>query len=304
MHGLATYCDGAAHDMNERLQTVLPKVLYKYCDGRGVDILRNLRLRVTQFDRFNDPFEITPRMRQDFPIEEARAALTNPQNLRDLYEHGVREGSITYSFEEYKALTIAVREPFAAKIVEDYPADAKQFREEHMPTIGREFGLICLSAVPNDILMWAHYTDGHRGLVVGFDTNNEFFRFPPVHEVNYSSERVLLGHWFDLRDALRRAEMVRSLIRTKSQHWRYELEWRQLRELAKCIPQEDSQVCRPTRTNYYVPIAASAVAEVIVGCRCKDGEIASLLNAPELAHVKRHRACIHDTDFALNVIDD
>jgi Protein of unknown function (DUF2971). len=174
---------------------VLPKVLYKYCDGRGIDILRNLRLRVTPFVRFNDPFEITPRMRQDFPIQEARAALTNPQNLRDLYESGVRIGLLNCSFEEYKAFTIASRDDLAAKIVEDYPTDAKQFREEHMPTMSREFGLICLSAVPNNILMWAHYTDGHRGLVVGFDTSNEFFRVPPIHEVNYSSERVLLGHW-------------------------------------------------------------------------------------------------------------
>ncbi len=39
-----------------------------------------------------------------------------------------------------------------------------------------------------------------------------------------------------------------------------------------------------------MPIAASAVAEVVVGCTCKDGDIASLLNAPELAHVKRRRA--------------
>ena len=132
-------------------------------------------------------------------------------------------------------------------------------------------------------------------------SSSDFLLF---HEVNYSSERVLLGHWFDLRDAPRRAEMITSLIRTKSQQWCYEQEWRQLRMLAECTPQEDSQVCRPARTNYYLPIAASAVAEVIIGCRCKDGDIARLLNAPELAHVKRHRACIHDTDFALNIADD
>ena len=132
---------------------MLPKVLYKYCDGRGVDILRNLRLRVTPIERFNDPFELAPRMRQDFPIEEARAALTNPQNLRDLYEHGVRTGLITCSFEKYKALTIAVQDDLAAKNVENYPAAAKRFREEYWPTMSREFGLICLSAVPNDILM-------------------------------------------------------------------------------------------------------------------------------------------------------
>jgi hypothetical protein len=38
---------------------ITPPILYKYCDLRGLDILANLRLKVTPF---NDPSELAPRM--------------------------------------------------------------------------------------------------------------------------------------------------------------------------------------------------------------------------------------------------
>ena len=64
----------------------VPPILYKYCDVRGIDILQSHRLKVTPFDEFNDPFEIAPRMRPDFPFEDAKAAVTDPEFMRKLYE--------------------------------------------------------------------------------------------------------------------------------------------------------------------------------------------------------------------------
>jgi hypothetical protein len=64
----------------------LPNRLYKYCDVRGIDILKSHRLKVTPFDEFNDPFEIAPRMRPDFSLEDAKAAAADPEMIRRLYE--------------------------------------------------------------------------------------------------------------------------------------------------------------------------------------------------------------------------
>jgi hypothetical protein len=41
---------------------ITPRILYKYYDLRGLDIPANLRLNVTPFNEFNDPFELAPRM--------------------------------------------------------------------------------------------------------------------------------------------------------------------------------------------------------------------------------------------------
>ena len=37
--------------------------------------------------------------------------------------------------------------------------------------VGPEWGIYCLSAVPDHILMWAHYADGHRGFCLQFLNN-------------------------------------------------------------------------------------------------------------------------------------
>ena len=51
-------------------------MLYKYCDIRGVDILRNKRLKAGKIQDLNDPFELA------FGIDEETAILklTEEQN--------------------------------------------------------------------------------------------------------------------------------------------------------------------------------------------------------------------------------
>src|SRR5262249_33519683 len=153
-------------------------------------ILLHRRLKVTPFNEFNDPFELAPRMRPDFPERDARLMLSDAEFQSKLYEISVLKGDFTGSFDEFCDVLLAVEGPLAAKAVEDYPRDAAEFRLTHQSTISREFGLICLSEVPDDILMWSHYTEGHSGLVIGFNTTDEFFAHPPVHKVEYKKERV------------------------------------------------------------------------------------------------------------------
>jgi hypothetical protein len=137
---------------------------------------------------------------------------------------------------------------------------------------------------------------GHTGFVIGFDTTNEFFASPPVLKVDYQEERVLMGHYGDLRDPPK-AEIVNSLIRRKSPHWLYEKEWRQLHILADCGHQPDPQ--QSDRLLHYKIIPPGAVREVITGSRCEGTEIEALLGHAEFAHVKRRRSRIHDSDFKL-----
>jgi hypothetical protein len=87
----------------------LPKVLYKYCNRWGIDILQNRRLKVTPFNEFNDPFELAPRMRQDFNFEDARAAINDLDFQRALYARSVGLGQFAGSFEAFTEMIAVVK---------------------------------------------------------------------------------------------------------------------------------------------------------------------------------------------------
>jgi hypothetical protein len=277
-----------------------PRTFYKYCDSRGIDILQSRRLKVTPFDEFNDPFEIAPRMRPDFPFEDAKAAVTDPEMIRSLYET-TKLLPPFQDFEQFSALINSRADEMAAQNVANYTRDAAQFRETHMSMISPEFGLICLSARFDDILMWAHYTRGHSGFVVGFRSSHDFFTGgPATYEIEYGNERILMGHYCDHRD--RDREVIKELICRKSSHWSYEHEWRQLRRLAECHEVADGN--RPGKSLYYAPISPEAISEVIIGCRCDATALKGILGTPAFAHVRRVRARVHETDFALSFDDE
>ena len=87
-------------------------------------------------------------------------------------------------------------------------------------------GIYCLSTIKDDILMWSHYSDSHKGLCLEFDTTKEIILFGQALKVNYSEEypsidviNIALGKDYEYRKA----------VLTKSKHWEYEQEWRILK---------------------------------------------------------------------------
>lgn len=276
----------------------MPPILYKYCDNRGIDILRNQRLKVTTFDQFNDPFELLPRMRPEFSRDDAHGVVRDPELRHRMYEQALAERSFTGTRELFEQMLDTFQEPLAEQIAADYPRDAAQFRDTHQATIAKEFGLICLAAARDSLLMWSHYTKGHSGLVIGFHTANAFFTDgPPIHEVVYADERVLMGHYGDQADRGRIGQQVADLIKRKSTCWSYENEWRQAHMLAGCIAEPDP--LREKRLLYFRPISQTAVAEVVVGCRADRASILNVLGQPGFEHVTAFRAKLHESEFKL-----
>lgn len=73
----------------------------------------------------------------------------------------------------------------------------------------------------DDILMWSHYTDGHKGLCLEFDPTKEITLFGQALKVRYSYDYpsvniINIGE----------PEEFRKALLTKSKHWEYEQEWR------------------------------------------------------------------------------
>jgi hypothetical protein len=178
---------------------------------------------MTPPNQFNDPFELAPRMEERLSPEKALDALGEPRVLTVTYRQMVASGQFVGSFEDFSHAIQEHSDLLAGGLIEGYPDSAAEFRRTHVHTISTEFGLLCLSEPSNDILMWSHYTGNHTGLVIGFKTSHAFFANPPLLDVIYKEDRVLMGQSVG-RDDPERARQVNALIRRKSPHWQYERE--------------------------------------------------------------------------------
>lgn len=69
--------------------------------------------------------------------------------------------------------------------------------------------------------MWSHYAQNHTGICIGFNT--EVSPFNSVKKVTYSETRPKVE--FNSTPET----LIEQILLTKSQHWKYEREWRVLK---------------------------------------------------------------------------
>jgi hypothetical protein len=278
-----------------------PDYVYKYCDTRGTDILLKLRLKITPPNRFNDPFELAPRMKASVARREALKLIKNKQSQRAIFEKMTANGQFTGNFKEFRKVTRSHREKMVQAVQARYPDVAADLRRDFIDPVSSEYGLLCLSAVSDNILMWSHYSRSHTGIVVGLDGRHALLSSnePELVPVEYREERVKMGY-HAARRSRELQEQINSLIRRKSPQWSYEREWRQLRFLRQCKKEEDASSLG--RVNYFFLIEPQLIRQVIIGCRAPKTlirEITKIKTLSHFAHVQFLHACMHKTDFAL-----
>lgn len=82
-------------------------------------------------------------------------------------------------------------------------------------------GVLALTEVRDNILMWSHYSDGHRGICIEFEVSDQTLVLGKAERVTYSGDLPKFTIELpSLGDAWRTAAL------TKSLHWEYEHEWR------------------------------------------------------------------------------
>ncbi len=130
---------------------------------------------------------------------------------------------------------------------------AKSFHEKINETT---VSVCCFSRDQNNILMWSHYADGHKGLCLEFDTSEDTDFFRPVgryRSVKYSNKCKADNY---LRDT---AGTLHNMICTKSKYWKYENEVRIMR------------LNKPKGLQEY---NKRTLKSVTFGCRTTDSDIA------------------------------
>ena len=264
--------------------------IYKYCGYGGIDILKNLRLKVTPPNAFNDLFEFTPTAVGAAPVKWAEAC-DIIENAAEIRKRLAAKGKpFVGSDEEFcDMIRQRVKEPIFAST--DVVAEMCR---DLIDVISKTAGIICFSKRRNNLLMWSHYANGHKGFVVGFDIPPEL----TPESVQYQTRRL---PWNFLPESNNFAigSEIKNLILRKSIHWRYEKEVRVLWALKGLIQEVDDQ----GRTCYFTKIPAKMITEVIFGYRCDrepqlELSLRSWINQNRL-NVELNRAVPSDSRFAL-----
>ena len=228
-------------------------IVYKYLHPDRIDVLEKCLIRFTQPAALNDPFETLP----DFTA----------------YRESIRESITERRLPEHK------------NVLDQFGVNDAMIADGALANIGvllsRHFGILSLSRCREQILMWSHYADSHRGFVIGFDSEDPFFSASTgtaiggLKEVRYSDSRALLPS--DGLKSLNAGELNvwnDNIFFTKSIEWKYEQEMRIL--------------AQPTLADVRIPLETgidiclyrfqpAAVREIIAGAKCSENMLMTLL---------------------------
>jgi hypothetical protein len=153
-----------------------------------------------------------------------------------------------------------------------------------------ELGLLSFSAINDDILMWSHYADGHKGFCLQFDkTGLESWKYS--QSVDYD-DKYLTFREFNNAFPEDNEKMVHILLLRKSKHWKYEYEWR---IIAK--PDDDNS------GNRYYKFPEELLTGVIFGCQMPNDKkkiIKDFLKSRK-SHIQFYEAKKKENEFALEI---
>ena len=194
------------------MESHLPLRLYKYqaYNIQNLDNLKNKCLWFSKPSGFNDPFDCSiPYLLGEKSSTEWDILYEQVKKIWMDAKDQQNKELLANLFENEKP-----SEDFKKSYILGYHLGWRKLVEDNFS----QKGIACFSEKWDDILMWSHYADGHRGFCLEFDTG--FVPFSMAKQVHYSDLLPLLP----LEDG--NADLIESLATTKSNNWCYEKEWR------------------------------------------------------------------------------
>jgi Protein of unknown function (DUF2971) len=279
-------------------------MLYKYLRPERVDVLRKLEIRFTQPDALNDPFELRPRFESLISEVEALAICSAtpidfdpilrqaysmlPEQQRSLL--GYEDAAASFkSFMETDQGRSAVSAGLLWFLRFNRQA-AAPLRESLYEALNRGVGILSLTEVPDEPLMWAHYAESHRGILLGFDEEHAFFNRRRSENDEFYLRKVIYADLPPTPTAL--AVDGNALLVTKGTKWSYEREWRMfapLEDASRAIEVVGDSV-------HLFSLPAEALVSAVIGARASaelEGAVRDAVHgSADLAHIAVSRAAL------------
>lgn len=155
--------------------------------------------------------------------------------------------------------------------------------QEFVSDILAQQSLLCLTEKPDDILMWSHYADSHRGVCLEFMMRGAP-RMGILRHANYGDQIPKVNLLKPLQDIGFR------ILLTKARHWAYEVEWR-------------SVVKKPAHQH---PFSPEALTGVILGCQITPRDEQAVRNWTRRRDPvpKLYRAKKKTDEFGLRIVEE
>lgn len=275
--------------------------LFRYFSaGAGLATLATKTMRFASPVVFNDPFELTPRIERasdELLMDRLKAA----HLVEDYFQNvGCKKGlTPEESSKEYFACEVPRRFK-NYQTPEGWEEKSLALKWEFVGLIAKRFRILCCSHREDSILMWSHYAEQHRGMVIEFDLAQ---MIPGVdlsgeaYDVHYRSSPPSVPALHADMDSFEEA-LIRVLT-TKALEWSYEEEVRIRFPVPKDLNNDEPH------DQSFDP---QCIKRVIVGCYNQPdaqtySSVEELAQRPEYKHVRFQRAYLDAHDYRLRFAD-
>ena len=269
-------------------------ILCKYLDSKGyLDIINNQRLLATDPTTFNDPFEMYPGIIGKPDKDKTLRYLLNDFLTRLSSATKVAEPDFKGEF------VLRDEDAFSKKVEQNMKPGLEREVKNGLERASQTMRMICFCDPKeikdgDDILLWSHYGDKHKGVRIFFETDDIKILSTNLFQVVYSLERACI----DITDLSASTfnknveDAYLNTFKTKNKSWEYEKEIRWIINLQECI-QEDGRS--------YIPLSPKAIRRIDLGCKCKSEKVIPLLKEYGNAyqHIKLYEALVHEHRYSL-----
>jgi hypothetical protein len=280
-------------------------ILYKYTNTDGKDIIFNSRLKVNDPNNFNDPFELALNVKEITASDIKKHVFKNKDKLRYYFENGIKRGRVKQSWKDFKKENFdpLKRDQKAQKLAPEINNDMKRIFNQQDGNITNYFLLCCFCGASlkwmDEVLMWAHYSNGLRGLRFSVETESLVKKQKEIEKVQYQEKIIPLypiGFLTGDKNFIETSIMLS--LHTKSKAWEYEQEYRWFAD--KRICSEDA-----VTKNWFVSIDLNAVKRIDFGAKCSERTINEISKKVKDLGLKIElkKAVPDEADFKLNYID-
>lgn len=213
---------------------------------------------------------------------------SNPQSFNDPFDCNLSEVS-SYSKEAIAQFLNENLSKVALAKYKAYPEnltdeDVKESLASAKDKTFANVGILCLSKKNDSMLMWSHYTNSHKGLVIELDPTQDLFLFQVYFSINYVDSYEPTNFLISPRLC------VDQVVSTKSRCWAYEEEVRVM----------------SAKHRGKIKFNPKIIKRVIFGCKSEADFIArirALCSTPELQHVTFAQKKLAYAKFALELCD-
>lgn len=287
-----------------------PAHFYKFCSAKVAKLmLANQRVRWSSPRLYNDPFDCYFSMELKFSLRRAAREFAR-RFLELIYEKEPPPFDPTNRFamnilpfyqlaRTTSPEVMKSRIPNVMALCERLWEEPRAHARSEWEARVKSYRLFCVCEHHDNVLLWSHYADCHRG--VAFEVDGSAERGIPLRAaipVTYSRDAPSLHtakEWIDVALGLipmaDGADVWKRLVTTKARAWAYEKEWRII-------------LHRPPEHNgahVDLPFEPRNVTKLFLGCKISPRYRNTILRlmAGAFSHVEIYQAAQIPTKFAL-----